>query len=288
MISQKQLYLHNRNRLRDISSFDPDLRRFERQWIDRVLASDASAMSAVTSCDQLLDRIDQRVQWEAQHETEESRYVREAMTRPEFRILVQEFALDGLTEAQSFYYIMPRLPLTAQLPMLRILIDEFGSANPQRMHTTLYVNLLRELDMTSAPEPYLDLISEASFAFVNQFYWMTIRADDPSWFAGAITYLESVIPHFFPCYVAACERLGISAHHYYSEHCHIDRFHALEGRRLLAAMNRERALDPCKAWQGVCLASTITTQAFADAVHKARGNRWPSQPQEQRHEHSAA
>ncbi|HEX4939941.1 MAG TPA: iron-containing redox enzyme family protein, partial [Candidatus Kapabacteria bacterium] len=103
MTSQKHLYLHNRNRLRDVSSFDPDLRRFERLWIDHVLASDASAMSAVTTCDQLLDRIDQRVQWEAQHETEESRYVREAMTRPEFRILVQEFALDGLTEAQSFY-----------------------------------------------------------------------------------------------------------------------------------------------------------------------------------------
>ncbi|HVK98491.1 MAG TPA: iron-containing redox enzyme family protein [Dongiaceae bacterium] len=270
MTSQKYLYLHNRARRRDLSIFDPDLRQFEHRWIDQVLESEPDAHSTLIDCEDLVARIDRRVQWEADNETEESRYVRTEMSRAEFRVLVQEFALDGLTEAQSFYYIMPRLPLTAQLPMLRILIDEFGSANPQRMHTALYVNLLRELELPQTTEPYLELIGDDSFAFVNQFYWMTVRADDPSYFAGAITYLESVIPHFFPCYVDACSRLGIHAHHYYSEHCHIDRFHALEGRRLLTAMQREQALDARKAWQGVCLASAITGHAFTAAVAKAR------------------
>lgn len=268
-MTQKALYLHNRERLHDIVAFAPEYRRYEQAWIDAVV-SQPEARVPVTSLEALLGAIDGQIAAEASAETPEVRYVRASISLPEFRTLVQEFALDGLTEAQSFYYVMPRLPLSAQLPMLRILIDEFGSGNPQRMHTQLYVKLLQELRMPTSAAAYLDRIEGTSFAFVNQFYWLTVRADDPSYFAGAITYLESVIPYFFPCYVEACARLAIQAHHYYSEHCHIDHFHALEGRRLLNAMAREKVLDPQKAWQGAYLASSVTNDAFVQAVHKAQ------------------
>ena len=269
MITHKQLYLHNRQVIQsDLSGFLGAFREFEERWI-RSCLQDLRIDERPLSFGQLTDQLDQLIEEEASAESEEVRFVEERITLEQFRILVQEFALDGLTEAQSFYYIMPRLPLPAQLPMLRILIDEFGSANPSRMHTTLYINLLKELQMPTDIPYYLEKISDAGFAFVNHFYWLTIRADDPSYFAGSITYLESIIPHLFPCYTTACKRLGIKAHHYYSEHCHIDHFHAIEGRRLLQAMARQGCLDADKAWLGARLTQAITNHTFNEALRKA-------------------
>ena len=102
------------------------------------------------------------------------------------------------------------------------------------------------------------------------FCWLAMRADDPSWFAGVITYFESVVPSFFQCYTQLCQRLGIQAHTYYSEHVHIDVFLAIEGQRLLKAMDLAGDLDPVKAWRGICLSREITNTAFDMAVEKAQ------------------
>lgn len=280
MITQKQLYLHNQKTIsRDVTGFGDDYRDYEARWVRRIMAAlveSDTVIGALSRTEDLIDALDLLVRQEAATDSEEMDYVAAHMTRDEFRVLVQEFALDGLTEAQSFYYVMPRLSLSAQLPMLRILIDEFGSANAQRMHTALYVALLDELQMPTQPPAYIDVIDDAAFAFVNQFYWLTLRAEHPSYFAGAITYLESSIPSFFPCYVKACRRLGIRAHQYYSEHCHIDHFHALEGRRVLQAMAREGDLNLEQAWCGARFTQHVTQDAFTRAVNKARAGNVPT------------
>ncbi|EKG30998.1 hypothetical protein ALP32_00674 [Pseudomonas avellanae] len=105
---------------------------------------------------------------------------------------------------------------------------------------------------------------------VDDITWLAMRADDPSWFAGVITYFETVVPFFFECYTQLCERLQIQAHTYYSEHVHIDVFHAIEGQRLLKAMDVSGDLDPVKAWRGICMGREITNSAFDMAVDKAR------------------
>lgn len=78
---------------------------------------------------------------------------------------------------------------------------------------------------------------------------------------------------FFECYVQACTRLAIAAHAYYSEHQHIDEFHAIEGHNVLRAMQATGTLDAGKAWAGAQLASAITAAAFEAAVAKARAPR---------------
>jgi hypothetical protein len=218
----------------------------------------------------LQERLARLIAAEQSEPAQAATYVGEHMPLEEFRILVQEFALDGLTEAQVFYYILPRLSLAAQMPMLRIMIDEFGCGNLKRAHTSLYIQLLRELAMPTELGFYIDRTGPASLAFVNLFFWLTLRAEDPSYFAGGITYLETSIPTFFMCYVQACERLGIQAHHYYSEHRHIDAFHAMEGQRLLRVMQATGELSPHKAWIGMQLTSQITGIAFTEAVQAAR------------------
>lgn len=270
--SQKALYLLNRARLHDPSAGSLESLAFERGWIEGHLQAMApSSSGSPHDLASLRRALAQMIEDEQRELPESSRYVAERMTLDEFRILVQEFGIDGLTEAQAFYYVLPRLTLEAQMPMLRIMIDEFGSGSLPRAHTTLYVTLLRELQMPTELAYYIERIEPDCFAFVNLFFWLGLRADDPSYFAGAITYLETVIPVFFECYVQACRRLGINAHHYYSEHQHIDAFHAVEGQQLLRAMHATHTLDAVKAWDGARLASAITAAAFETAVSKARG-----------------
>ena len=269
MLEQKDLYLFNRTRLKEPEGGAPGLLAFERRWIAARLSAMPSE-GGPSDLPALRERLARLIADEQRETPESARYVAERMSLEEFRVLVQEFAVDGLTEAQAFYYILPRLTLEAQMPMLRIMIDEFGSGNLKRAHTSLYLNLLRELGMPTELAFYCERIEPACFEFVNLFFWLTLRADDPSYFAGAITYLETTIPDFFECYVQACARLGIKAHAYYSEHQHIDAFHAMEGQRLLGAMLATQSLDPRKAWLGARLASAITGSAFEVAVAKAR------------------
>lgn len=275
MYDQRQLYLFNRARLRDPEASAPELLELERRWIASHIA-EIGPHGAARDLTEVRARLARMIEDEQREVPDSARYVAERMTLDEFRILVQEFAVDGLTEAQVFYYALPRLPLEAQMPMLRIMIDEFGSGNLRRAHTSLYVNLLHELGMPTDPTFYFDRIEPECLAFVNLFFWLSIRADDPSYFAGAITYLETTVPVFFECYVQACDRLGIQAHAYYSEHRHIDAFHAVEGQNLLRAMQATRSLDPSKAWQGARLASIIIGNAFEAAVAKARRDQVPA------------
>jgi hypothetical protein len=269
MSNQRDLYRYNRTRLHDSTGHDPAMLAWERRWIDDWLARRRSD-PLPCRLEDLQRQLSRLLDSERETENPCADYVATQMNRNEFRLLVQEFAVDGLTEAQPFYYVMPRLPLAAQMPMLRILIDEFGGGNPRRAHTQLYMALLQELDLPTELGFYIPRVAPECLGFVNLFYWLALRADDPSCFAGAITYLESAIPAFFQCYVDACRRLDIAAHAYYSEHQHIDAFHAVEGQRLLQALEREGQLSATKAWLGARLASDITAAAFEAAVNRAR------------------
>ncbi|HZI14515.1 MAG TPA: iron-containing redox enzyme family protein [Myxococcus sp.] len=200
--------------------------------------------------------------------SEGSRFVAESATREQFRSLLSEYALDGLTEAQAMFAVLPRLDPATQAPVMRILIDEFGCGNPARVHSTLYGNLLSELRLPTALEPYLTERCPESFAFVNVYHWLTKRAPTVDYYLGALVWTESVIPSSFQCYVQACERLGIQNHHYFSEHVHIDAYHARDA--LLALHKRDKAcgVDFRHAWLGVLLARRVGDGAFLEIIRK--------------------
>lgn len=265
----KLLFQANRRELKFPGSMPGEILEFENQWYRKTI-NQVKLGELPYSLRELKAKMAEQIEADKADTPETSRYVSEDMSFEEFKILVQEFAMDGLTEAQIFWPIMPKLSLQAQMPMLRMMIDEFGSGNLARSHTTLYINLLNELSMSTNLDDYIEVSGDDSFAFVNMYYWMTLRAEDPSYFAGALTYFETMIPFFFECYTAATTRLGIKEHHYYSEHIHIDEFHAIEGHRILKFMENDGSLDPGRAWQGVCLGRHLTMAAFNAAVEKSR------------------
>ncbi|CAN1598403.1 iron-containing redox enzyme family protein [Pseudomonas sp. B21-028] len=266
---QKALFLANRACIKQLKPLESHILAFERDWIESTIQK-TRTVNPPTDLAALRKQLAELVEMDRSEVPPSAAYVSDHMNLDEFKILVQEFALDGLTEAQVFYHLMPRLSLAAQMPMLRMMIDEFGSGNLKRSHTTLYIDLLKELRMPTDLDFYIDVNAPAGFSFPNMFCWLTMRADDPSYFAGVITYFETVVPFFFECYTSICSRLQIQAHTYYSEHVHIDVFHAIEGQRLLKAMDVAGDLDPVKAWEGICMGRDITNAAFDGAVDKAR------------------
>lgn len=269
MSTQKLLFQYNRETVRTPLHYSREIIEQESNWVQGRL-NDSKISKYPLNWAQFQEDFAALMDYEKKLDSNSADYVANEMSYNEFRLLVQEFAIDGLTEAQVFYYILPRLPLDAQMPMLRIMIDEFGSGNSRYAHTSLYVDLLNELSMPTEYEFYIDHIADTSYEFVNLFYWLAIRADDPSYFCGALTYLESIIPTAFACYVNCCQRLNIKAHAYYSEHQHIDYYHAQEGMHILKALNSRQCLNYRKAWQGVNLASCITNNAFEGAVARAK------------------
>jgi nitrite reductase/ring-hydroxylating ferredoxin subunit len=156
------------------------------------------------------------------------------------------------------------------MPILRVLIDEFGCGNLNQAHSQLYTDLLSELDMPTNIESYLDDLNQESYAFLNIFYWLTQRASNIEYFLGALAYLESMIPFTFKCFAEACQRLGILNSKYYTEHIHIDGFHSKDALRAIKEVELAANLCYSKVWIGVKIASLITNQAFDAAILKSK------------------
>ncbi|MCF2149642.1 iron-containing redox enzyme family protein [Desmonostoc muscorum LEGE 12446] len=268
MKNGKELFLYNRSIL-DADAYKKML-QIEKSWIDEVFDSIQSKIKVIKSRAEFKEAFNNFLLEERNASPDDYDYISTQISLKEFQVIVQEFAIDGLTEAQSFLSIISRLPLTAQMPMLRVLIDEFGCGNYEYSHSHLYHKLLCELEMPTSIENYLDILNPESYAFLNIFYWLTMRASYVEYFLGALAYLESMIPFTFKCFADACERLNITNSKYYTEHIHIDNFHAKDMLRTLWEVESAVGLDYTKVWTGIQIASLIIAQAFDAALKKAK------------------
>ncbi|MGH8885874.1 MAG: iron-containing redox enzyme family protein [Egibacteraceae bacterium] len=264
----KQLFIYNRS-LRDLDTYSKIL-EIERDWIVRLANATEASAPTFESRAQLLDALHDLLEREEHAPSESVEFFAKQSTREQFKVIIGEFAVDGLTEAQSFFPIIARLPIKSQMAVMRVLIDEFGCGNVDQAHSQLYRNLLTELEMPLDIESYLDGLNDESYAFLNVFYWLSERAPQVEYFLGALAYLEASIPFAFSCYANACARLGIIGSRYYTEHMHIDGFHMKELQIAIRELEAAGELDYKKVWVGTQLASSIIAEAFEAAVAKAR------------------
>jgi nitrite reductase/ring-hydroxylating ferredoxin subunit len=272
MSEQEMLYRFNHPMIpggANLSLVD-DALQFERAWIARRLDALEHADERVETAEGFRAALERWLAEERDAPSEGGRFIAEAATREQFRVVLREYALDGLTEAQAMFAVVPRLDPASQAPVMRILIDEFGCGNPARIHANLYRDLLVELGLPTSLESYLqpDRL-EVAFAFVNVYHWLTKRAPTVDYYLGALVYTESVIPWSFRCFVRACERLGIEHGAYFSEHIHIDPYHARDASYALGLQRRARGFDYHAAWLGAELVRRIANEAFEQITHKA-------------------
>lgn len=262
--SQRELFLANRVPLHP-RSYD-DLFSFESPWMTGLLKPFNDATEPVGSFEDFKTLLTRVIQQEAEEPPQSAVFLAQGMTREQFKMLVEQFAVDGLTEAQAFPAIIPRLPMRAQMPIQRILIDEFGCGNIDQMHTNLYCQLLEELGSPVDLNYFVAIAVDPVFEFVNIFHWMTKRSPDVEYFLGALSWFEGVVPVFFKPYVDACGRLGIAAHRYFSEHIHIDEYHAQSALLAIREAAKAGPIDYTKVWLGAQLAQSVAGRAFDAAV----------------------
>src|SRR5690606_18360060 len=102
MLTQQELYLYNRQRIQDPCGHRLSYLNFEQEWVASRLWECGDA-EPVTGVEDLLRRCAALVEAEKAAPPPSAEYVADHMTLDEFQVLVQEFAVDGLTEAQVFY-----------------------------------------------------------------------------------------------------------------------------------------------------------------------------------------
>lgn len=241
----------------------------EQPWISGLLAELAAQTEPVPSRAGWLEVLAQQLEAEAA-DPGSLAYLAHSASYEEFRAFVLEFAPDGLTEAQNFFPAIARVPIKAQMALMRVLIDEFGCGNLQQSHSYLYLKLLTELNLPTELDQVLEHTGEPTFAFLDSFYWLAQRAPDVEYFLGALAYLEASIPPAFSLLTEGCQRLGISNSAYYSEHVHIDAFHMKEMQTAIREYEAVHGLDATKLVIGAKLLSQVLGAAVEDAVQRAR------------------
>jgi hypothetical protein len=269
MSDQRQLYVLNRSVLG--ADDYAELLDIESRWVVPQAAELEAEAPSFGSRRELVEAIEAFLEnEEAAGPSEHERFLAEQATLEQFRVVVREFAVDGLVESQSHLAILPRLPGKARMAVLRVLIDEFGCGNDEQEHAALYGRLVTELGMPTDLGYYVERAGEESFAYVNLFHWLAQRAPAPEYFLGAYTYFESSVLYAFKCYARACERLGVVNRKYYDEHLYIDAYHSRQMQASIKALADERPVDLAKVWTGVTLTSAVVAEATAAAIDRAR------------------
>ncbi|WP_079045058.1 MULTISPECIES: iron-containing redox enzyme family protein [unclassified Streptomyces] len=239
----------------------------EERWIlPRAKAYEASA-PRFGSAGELLQGLKEFLSEEEAAIPESATFLAEHATLEQFKVVVRQFALDGLTESESLLPVVPRLPYRSAMAVFRVLIDELGCGNEEKAHSQLYRDLLTELGMSLDLDDYLDETTPECFAYVNMFHWLASRASSPQYFLGAYAYFETSVLYAFQSFARAARRLGIVHDAYYTEHLYIDSYHSSHMRTAIRALDEP---DLAKIWAGVRLASDIVGTATETAIARAR------------------
>ncbi|MFF9853231.1 iron-containing redox enzyme family protein [Streptomyces litmocidini] len=239
----------------------------EERWIlPKARAYEASA-PRFGSAGELLQALKEFLAEEEAALPESATFLAEHATLDQFKVVVRQFALDGLTESESLLPVVPRLPYRSAMAVFRVLIDELGCGNEEKAHSQLYRNLLTELGMSLELDDYLDETTPECYAYVNMFHWLASRASSPQYFLGAYAYFETSVLYAFQSFARAAKRLGIVHDAYYTEHLYIDSYHSNHMRTAIRALDEP---DFAKIWAGVRLASDIVGEAQEAAIALAR------------------
>ncbi|MFE2923612.1 iron-containing redox enzyme family protein [Streptomyces goshikiensis] len=244
--------------------------RMEERWINPIAEGYRRSAPRFASHTELLRELSAFLSREGMAASDDHRFLAEEATLDQFKVVVAEFAKDGLTESLNLLPVVPRLPYRAGMAVFRVLIDELGCGNDDMAHSELYRELLRELEMPTDAEAYREGYSPQSHAYVNMFHWLASRAPSPEYFLGGYAYFEASVLYGFRSFAQAARRLGLVSGKYYTEHLYIDTYHSKHMRVAIRETAAERGIDLAKVWAGVELTSAIVGDATETAISLAR------------------
>lgn len=178
-----------------------------------------------------------------------ARYMRQEMTLEGYRYLLAIASFDGLVEASRLSRILGGAANEIQCTLIRVLLEEYGNGRYNRKHSTFFARMMAELDLSTQPEAYFDLVPWEVLASINHNFLLTECKQHFLRYNGGLTYFEVVGPSIYRTYLAAAQRLGLSdgAMGYWELHIREDERH---GRWMLDEVALPLVdLYPQQAWQ---------------------------------------
>lgn len=143
--------------------------------------------------------------------SEDSRFLQEQMTEAGYRWLLAIASFDGLIEASRLSRILGGAGNEIQSTLTRVLMEEYGNGRLARKHSTFFAQMLAEFGMHTEPEAYFDIVPWQVLAGINHNFLLTECKRHFLRYNGGLAYFEIAGPAAYRDYLAAAQRLELSA-----------------------------------------------------------------------------
>ncbi|MCX5043927.1 iron-containing redox enzyme family protein [Aldersonia sp. NBC_00410] len=218
-----ELHYHGFSGVDDGWEWDPGLLAFRHELEDQFLATLRGQTSGANDATAALDRL----AVEPQQGSGLSDYLSERGTWVQMREFFAHRSLYHLKEGDPHAWVIPRLSGAAKAALVAVEFDEYGGGRVERMHSTLFANLLREAGMSSRYLAYLDCVPPESLATVNFMSLCGLHRNLRAALVGLFAATEITTAPSARRIVAGLTRLGAprACRHFYTEHIEADAVH---------------------------------------------------------------
>ncbi|MFE7811537.1 iron-containing redox enzyme family protein [Streptomyces sp. NPDC057433] len=142
-------------------------------------------------------------------------------------------SLYHLKEADPHAWVIPRLRGRAKAAMVAVEFDEFGAGQAARMHSRLFADLMRDLDLDTTYGRYVDVATAEMLAIVNLMSVFGLHRALRGALVGHFAAVEVTSSPASRRLAEAMRRTGAgeAAVHFYAEHVEADAVHEQVVRR---------------------------------------------------------
>jgi hypothetical protein len=156
-----------------------------------------------------------------------ARFLEARASLDQFREFVVHRSAYQLKEADPHTFAIPRISGPAKAAMVEIQADEYGGGNPGRMHSALFAQTMRALDLDPTPGAYVELLPAETLATVNLITVLGLRRQWRGALVGHLAGFEITSPQPNRRYANGLRRLGLgpAATEFFDEHVEADSVH---------------------------------------------------------------
>lgn len=218
-----ELHYHGFSGVDERWEWDPGLLAFRHELEDQFLAALRAQTSGANDATAALDRLT----LERPQESGVSNYLSERGTWVQMREFFAHRSLYHLKEADPHAWVIPRLSGAAKAALVAVEFDEYGAGRAERMHSTLFADLLHAAGMSARYLAYLDCVPPESLATVNFMSLCGLHRQLRAALVGQLAAAEATTAPSARRIVAGLDRLGApeACRHFYTEHIEADSVH---------------------------------------------------------------
>ena len=156
-----------------------------------------------------------------------SKFLERTATVDQWREFLVHRGTYQLKEADPYAFAIPRVGGRAKVALAEIEADEFGGGRPERLHSALFAQSMRELGLDGTPGSTLDLVPAITLAHANAMSLFGLQRRLRGAAVGHLAAFEmtSSVPN--RRYANGLRRLGFgeAAWDYFDEHVEADAVH---------------------------------------------------------------